>query len=140
MDLEEVYNKVKSLNHDELIGLATSSAAEFLKYLKESGNDDEKSFKFLVYVTALFVGADGLLDESEYHLFCEITKQDISYEELNNAFKGGYNDEYINAMDQLIDRLPIKIKYAVCNYGLAFMGSDGEFTKKEKEVFEKILR
>ncbi|MBR0294524.1 MAG: hypothetical protein IJQ67_01285 [Bacilli bacterium] len=139
MTLREVYDKVNRLSHEERLNLAIGSGNEIATFLQKNGFDGEKSLRFFLYITALFAGADGVLDEDEYRLFIDAFKVDLTYERLNELLKGGFSDEYVRKMDETIDRFPQELKFAICNYGLAFISADGEITEKEQKVFERIL-
>ena len=139
VSLREVYDKVTRLSHEERVRLAIGSGNNIAKHLKERGLDGEQSMRFFLYITALFVGADGVLDEEEHCLFNDAFQVDVPYDKLLETLKGGFNENYVQQMDEMIDRFPQELKFDICNYGLAFLSADGEISEKEQKIFEKIL-
>jgi len=141
MTLEELYSQAKRLSRQEKINLAGNSGVKVLDYLKSRGFDGEKAFKFILYLTALFAGADGDLSSEEWDLFVQVTgMKDLTHAKFKEAFQGFLGDrEFVQSMDDVIDSWPDEIKGAACYYGLAFIAADGVIDSRERAVFEKIL-
>ena len=89
-------------------------------------------------MTALFAGADGVIDDVETRLFNEITGANFSQAELNEGLKPFFNPDFVAGMDKAIDTWDAEAKMNVCRYGLAFLSADGEISAREQQVFEKI--
>lgn len=139
MTLRELYDKAVNLSRQERINLAGGSGAELLKFLKERGMNGEDSFRFILYLVALFAGADGAIDEDEHKLFVDITGAEWSRSDLQEALKGLFNGEFLEQMDKLIDGMPEDQKWNCCLFGLAFVSADGTISAREQQVFERIL-
>ena len=142
MTLQELYDQAKRLTRQERINLASNCGGEVYSYLKdERGMEAEKAFKFILYLTGLFAGADGELDRDEWDVFVAATgMKDLTHAQFKEYFAGFLGDaQFVRDMDSVIDSWPDKYKAAACYYGLAFIAADGNISAKEKEVFERIL-
>lgn len=139
MTLEELYENAVSMPRMKRIEVAGVSGNELLKYMKGRGLDDEASFKFIMYLVALFAGADGEIDDAEVDLFNYITDAGVSRKDLQEGLQGLFVEEFVASMDDLIDRMPEDQKGNCCLFGLAFVSADGRISEREKEVFERIL-
>lgn len=139
MTLRELYEKAASLSRQERINLAGGSGKEILDFLKSRGLSDEDRFRFLMYLVALFAGADGVIDADEHRLFADLLDADWTREQLQENLKGLFNAEFVDQMDKLIDGMPEDQKWNCCLFGLAFVSADGTISAREQQVFEKIL-
>ena len=139
MTLEELYENAVSMPRMKRIEVAGVSGNELIKYMKGRGLDDAAAFKFIMYLVALFAGADGVIDDEETDLFNYLTDAGISKKDLQESLQGLFAEEFVASMDDLIDRMPGEQKGNCCLFGLAFVSADGRISEREKEVFERIL-
>lgn len=139
MTLRELYDKAVNLSRQERINLARNSGGAVLEYLEGRGFGDKERFEFLVYITALFAGADGAIDADETRLFNDILGSEFAQNDLNEQLRGYFNGEFVESMDRVVDSFPEEAKANVCFYGLAFVSADGTISAREQQVFEKIL-
>lgn len=138
MTFRDLYNQAVNLSREERVQLALYAGNEVFKYLETLGKNEEERVNFLYYMTALFAGADGVIDDVETKLFNEITGANFSQAELNEGLKPFFNPDFVAGMDKAIDTWDAEAKMNVCRYGLAFLSADGEISAREQQVFEKI--
>ena len=139
MTLREIYEKFVNLSRSERADWAKGGAGTVLEYLEKQGVNDEDSFKYFLCLTALFVGADGVVDADEHRLFSEITGYTGTREDLQEVLKAGFSAEFVANMDRIIDAWPEDVKAGACFYGLALISADGTISAREQQVFERIL-
>ena len=139
MTLEELYQNAVNMSREKRLEVAGISGNELIKFMKERGLDDKAAFKFIVYLVALFAGADQEIDNEELELFNQLTNAGVNKSQLQESLKGLFNGEFVASMDDLIDRMPGEQKGNCCLFGLAFVSADGRISDREKEVFERIL-
>ena len=139
MTLEEVYEDVVKLSHDERVAFGKEKLQLVAHWLLERDLSEEKIGDFILRLTSLFSSADNVANQAEYKVFIDITGFDISYLDFHYLVSLHNSPEKVEEMNDIIDTFPKEIKFAICHYGLALLSADGVINEKERELFERIL-
>lgn len=140
VDYKNLINDVVNATPSQRIALGRHALADVLAFLAQNEIEPDNISKLVAGLIIIFISADkeGSLDELE--TIRAITDIDFTEEEFYQMLKGGYDHEAIKALEDVIESLPPHQKASVCLFGLSILASDGELTKEEEKLFNRISK
>ena len=85
------------------------------------------------------VSADLSTVTGEYMLYHRVFDDSVSPDEFFELTNGGKDPEIVDALDELIDKLPQDGKFACCAIALAFLSADDKINKDELDLLIKLF-
>lgn len=138
-NLDSAIQQFVNQNEEDRIAHAKNATKEIGIYLSSCGFTKKEALNFYLNIVRLFVSADNKCGETEYILFKKVLNVEMSYDSFFELTNGGATDEFIEAMDRIIDNMKYEIKIHVCTLGLTIICSDGVVSESERELIKKIV-
>ena len=137
-NLDSTIQQFVNQSEEERVAQAKNATKEIGIYLSSCGFTKKEALYFYLNLVRLFVSADNKCGETEYILFKKVLDVEISFDTFFELTNGGATEEFIEAMDRIIDQMKYETKLMVCILGLTIICSDGVVTQAERELLTKI--
>ena len=138
--MQEIFREYLNLSRRERAERAHAAAGEIVNFCGSEGLSFEESMNFLCSLTKLFVSVDRSCAQGEYDLFVEITGYEMSNDQFYEMTNYGGNQDYVQAVLELVHLMPEDVKYAVAIFGLCMCSADHEITDAEQEMIVRTIR
>lgn len=141
MKLEELIEKIKNLNEDELLKLTKSSADVYFTFCLNNTNDYEMAKTLFFGSIATIIGIDFIIDEKEYTFFLDLLPTDeVSFTDFKKFVERWTNVKTIEDTDYLIDHYASQLeKISFVTIIIAFSLVDGKLDNNEMKLIGHYL-
>ena len=135
---EKILQDYVNAPYDVLLAVANDALAKIMPVFNEIAEDGNGAGIVLPFIcTALAV--DGKFTELEYKFIKDLLEIDQSYDYFKTVVQNYYSDEWINAVDGLIDSCPDELKNSLLSFCLAFVSVDEKISKEENAFIAKLM-
>ena len=138
MKLQELFNKYSSLPLDKKVEAAKVAYGQLVREMGKLSYKEKEIVSFAVSLVRLAAGADNFASESEFNLFVEASNVKINKFEFFDMVKNADSEDFIAAMDEIVDSLSKEAKDAALGFVALFLASDAKLNAKEEELFKRL--
>lgn len=135
---EQMMKNYVNADYQTLLSVAMQSLNKFMPVfdnISEDGNGASYVFPFICVTLAV----DGQFSELEYRFACDITGLEVSYDQFKGMVQQYYTEEWIVAVDNLIDKCSQDLKQEILAFCLAFAAVDEKISREENTFFAMLL-
>lgn len=142
MKLETLLKKYAALDEKEVEAVKLEDAkkayADLRKEMLRKGYSQDEITSFTFSLVRLASSIDREADKEEYELFVKATDAKLSQGEFIELVKHGYEKNFVDTMNQIVDSFRTEAKNAALRFVACFLVSDKELTPTEKELFKLL--
>ena len=143
MLLEELLKKYAEASYDEKreamrLEDAQKAFNDLKKEMLKAGYSEKEAVSFVYSLVRIASGSDHEADEEEYNLFVAATGLEITTGEFYGLIKHGFDKEFVDSVDQIVDSLSHEAKDAALRFVACFLFADKEISDVEREMFKKL--
>ncbi len=137
--LNELIDQSVSMSMENRVQVAGDATEALIKGLKEVGISDDNITNFIINVFKLFVSGDRKARRDEYVLFKDLFNLDIDTDTFFDMTNYGSDAQFVQQMDDIIDKAPKDVAIAVVTLGILIITADGEVSDEERKLLERIF-
>ena len=135
---DEMLKKYVNASYSTLLSTANKSLSIIMPVFNEVAKDGNGAGLVLPFICTA-IASDGKFSELEYRFIKDVTGVNKSYNEFKQIIQEYYTDEWIEAVDNLIDNCPDEMKIYLVSFCLAFVAVDETITREENAYIAKLL-
>lgn len=138
MKVKELLEQYKALSREQLIEEGRKNYAVFGEKMNRSGYKPQEIVSFATMLVRLAAGADRRGSKDEFELFQAVTGIETDEREFSLMAKNAHLEEFVSAIDEIVDSLDRDAKEAVLKFAAIFFAADSELNEREVELFKRL--
>ena len=135
---DEILKKYVNAPYSTLLSIANESLSIVMPVFNGVAKDGNGAGLVLPFICTA-IASDGKFSELEYRFIKDVTGVNKSYNEFKQIIQEYYTDEWIEAVDNLIDKCPDEMKIHLVSFCLTFVAVDETITREENAYIAKLL-
>ena len=135
---DEILKKYVNASYSTLLSIANESLSIVMPVFNGVAKDGNGAGLVLPFICTA-IASDGKFSELEYRFIKDVTGVNKSYNEFKQIIQEYYTDEWIEAVDNLIDNCPDEMKIHLVSFCLTFVAVDETITREENAYIAKLL-
>ena len=135
---EQAMKNYVNASYDTLLALARNTLDNIMPVfdnIAEDGNGASYVFPFICVTLAV----DGQFTELEYRFACDLTGLDVTYDQFKSMVQEYYTEDWIVAIDNLVDRCSDDLKAEILSFCLTFAAVDEKISREENTFIAMLL-